>query len=264
MKTRRLTVVGLSVLAAVSLAIGGCAKNDTGSSAGASSSPSPKDPKSVLTTSVEQLQKTTYKYNIDSQGASGQGLADPANKAITLAMTMTEDGTKLKMDFVIIGTEYWLKMDLGEAGAAMGIPSGKYMHLDATKLGSDSALSDASEGADMTSDLFAGLLDVKQVDSQHLTGTIDLTKVGKDSEPTDETMQKAGDKAKAASFTAEVDSQGRLTSFKVDMAALGVNELLDATYSDYGAPVTINKPATSQIVEAPQSVYDMFKGDSSS
>lgn len=258
MKMRRFSIVGLSLLAAVSLAVGGCAKNGTdGSSAGAASSGA-KDAKGVLTASIAQLAKTTYEYSLDSGGTSSHGLADPVKKSLTLTLAVAAGTGKANLDFVIIGTGYWLKMDLGKDAAALGIPSDKYMRLDSAKFGDDSMLNGLWSGVDMASGLFAGLTDVQRVDGQHLTGTIDLTKVGNGAAPSSDALAQAGDKAKSAPFAAVLDSQGRLTSFKVDMAAVGVDELLDMTYSNYGTSAAIGEPAASETVDAPSSVYDLF------
>lgn len=263
MKKRHLTVVGLSLLAAVSLAVGGCAKSDDGQAAkgsAASSSPSPADAKSALLASVGQLSKTTYKFHLASDGMTGDGAADPANKAVMMSMSGTEDDVTVKIDYIMIGGEHWIQMDLGDANELMGIAAGKYMHLDAAKLGDNNSLSSTAEdAADLASGMFDGLVDVKQVDGQHITGTIDLTKVSEDVAPDTETLNKAGGKAKAVPFTATLDSQGRLASFKVDMAAIDVNQSLEVSYSEYGAPVTISKPDASKVTEAPSDVYDMFK-----
>jgi hypothetical protein len=260
LKKRHLTIVGLSLLAAVSLAVGGCDTSGNGQSAkgSASPSPSPADPKSALLASVEQLSKTPYKYHMESEGMTGDGVADPVAKAVSMAMTAAEGGVSMKMDIVVVNADFWVKMDLGDANALLGIPADKYMHLDTAKLG-DSSLSSAAKDADLASGMFDGLLDVKQVDSQHFTGTIDLTKASGDAALGADTLKKAGDKAKSASFTASVDGQGRLTELTIDTASLGLDQPLKVSYSDYGTAATVNKPAASKVTEAPSKVYDMFK-----
>lgn len=262
LKKRHLTIVGLSLLAAVSMAVGGCTKSDNGGTAvsAPSPSPSPADPKSMLVASVQELGRTTYKYHIETHGMTGNGVVDPAHKGLTMLET-TPGGFPETEDAIVIGSDYWIRSDYGDAKKLIINPTDKYMHIDAAKLGDARILNKYWQGADLPPGLLSGLVDVKQVDIQHFTGIIDLFKArGNPHVMLDlNTLEKAGDKAKSAAFTASVDSQGRLTDFTVDMAALGLDQSLSMSYSDYGAPVTINKPVASKIAEASSLFYDTFK-----
>lgn len=262
MKNRRLTIVGLSLLTAVSLAVGGCAKSDSGQSAkgAAKPSPSPTDAKTALLASVEQLSKTTYKFHLDSEGASSGGVSDPVNSALMISINDPEDGGTGAIEIIIIQKDVWVKMDLGDANELLGIPAGKYMHETVTKIGKGSVVAAAQEGTDMVSDLFPELVDVRQVDSQHFSGIVDLTKIPDNSVFDKDAWKAAGNKAKAAPFTASVDSRGRITELKIDMAAIGVADPLEVSYSDYGTPVTISKPDPAKTIEAPSSVHGVLGG----
>ena len=67
-----------------------------------------------------------------------------------------------------------------------------------------------------------------------------------------------GDKAKAVPATITLDDKGRLAALTIDLSAVDPTATIKVTYSDFGAPVTIDPPAKSDVVEAPKNVYDMF------
>ena len=62
------------------------------------------------------------------------------------------------------------------------------------------------------------------------------------------------DPAKLKQF---LDAQGQLQELTIDLPPVNgqKTEPIDALYSDYGAPVTVDKPAASEITEAPDSIY---------
>ncbi|HKS99668.1 MAG TPA: hypothetical protein VJT31_09090 [Rugosimonospora sp.] len=264
MNTRRLATAGLALLASAGFAAGcatttnGTAQPSTGASDTAPASGS-SAAKSALVASIGQLTQVPYRYHAVSGGLSGQGAADPADKSATVSMTGTDRGNSATIDMVAVNTDFWLKLNFGNANKSMGISSDKWLHIDAARLGAGANLPvDPSGGAATASGLFSGLTNVQQVDGQHFTGSIDLTKATGVSGVSQDLLNKAGVKATSVPFTASLDSQGRLSDLKVDLSAIDPAQALEVSYSDYGTPVTVTKPDASQVAEAPDSVYRLF------
>jgi hypothetical protein len=134
------------------------------------------------------------------------------------------------------------------------------MHVDAARLGTSSTLPiDPSGGATAANSLMTALKDVQQVDSTHYSGTIDLTKAAGISGVTPDMLKSAGVKATAVPFTAAVDTQNRLTDLKLDLPSVDSSlSPFELSYSDYGVPVTVTKPAAADVTEAPDAVYQLF------
>jgi hypothetical protein len=254
-------MLGLGLLASAALALSGCDKATTNGGTGgggASPSPSPLAPKDAVLASTKSLTQTTYKYTLSSNGLTGNGAADPAAKKNHMSVKGTQDGVNLTMDLVLVGSDVWLKMDLGGLNSTVGIPT-KYMHLDRSKLKDASGLGFSTEDADPaeSAKLFQGVVDAQKVDATHYKVTFDLTK-STGSSVDEEVKSKLGDKAKAVPGTVTLDDQGRLSEVTIDLSAVDPQATVKVTYSDYGAPVTVNAPAAGDTVEAPQAVYDMF------
>src|SRR5262245_47931430 len=148
LRVRRLATAGLPALAAAALAIGGCATTtNTGAqpssgpgSAWTTASAGPTAAQGALLASIQQLNQTPYRYHMVSGGLTGDGAADPANKAATVSMTGTDQGNSAKIDMVALNTDFWLKLNLGNANQSMGISTDKWLHIDAARLGAGANL----------------------------------------------------------------------------------------------------------------------------
>ncbi len=228
-------------------------------SAGASGPAAGLAPRDAVLASVTQLTATTYRFALKGAALSGQGQADPAAKQLAATVTATAEGFPMTVDVVVIGADGYAKADLGGHNQELGIPTG-WMHLDASKLNRGSALGLGPGGTDPgdTAGLFAGLGDVRRVDATHYTATIDLTKATGTWVDRD-TVTRLGEKAKAVPATVTLDGQGRLAEVRVDLSSVQAGLVESATYSDYGAPVTITKPS-GPIVEAPDPVRQLLLG----
>jgi hypothetical protein len=263
LKIRRLAVAGVAVFAAAGLLAGCGAKNGTDAAASptAKASPSPTlAPKDALLASTKSLATTSYKFTIKSDSLNGTGSADPVKKAVTLQAVGQEQGVSVKLDFIAISPDLYAKLDLGGLNSQLGIQSDKYMHVDATKLGANPSLPIGIDGDPAhVAGILAGLNNVQTTDGKTFTGTVDATKMTGDSAPDSDAIQKAGDKAKAIPFTAVLDDQGRLTDLKVDGASIDPKLAFEATFAGYGSVADITKPDASQVVEAPDSVLQLFK-----
>jgi hypothetical protein len=261
LKTRRLTVATVALFAAVGLAGAGCGKTGSSTNVAASTLPSPTlAPKDALLASTKTLASTSHKFTIKSSGLTGQGAADPAAKAVALTMSGTQSGVSVKMDFVAINTDVYMKIDFGALNRQVGIDPAKYMHLDATKLGSNSNLP-VQPGGDPVemNGILAGLVDVTTTDGRNFTGTLDLTKATGSSTLISAAVAKVGDKAKAVPFTAVLDDNGRMTDLKIDGSGIDPALGIEVSFSDFGTAADVTKPDPSQVVEAPDALAQMFK-----
>jgi hypothetical protein len=255
-------MVSLGVLASAALAVSGCGttSNTAGGASSSSAPPAAANPKDAVLASTRALSQTTYTYTLSSDGLVGRGSADPAAKKTSMTLKGDQSGVNLKMDFVLIGTDVWVKLDLGPTvNTAMGIPATRYMHIDRSKLKDKAGLGFSTEGTDPAdgANLLKGLVDAQRVDAQHYTIKLDLTRTSSSS-INEKVMSKLGDKAKAVPGTVTLDDQGRLSAVNIDLSAVDPTASIKVVYSDYGAPVTINAPAKSETVEAPKNVYDIF------
>ncbi len=263
MKIRRVATYGPALLASATLALAGCGTaSNTGTPAGPGASASPSraalPPKDAVLASTTVLTQTTYRYTLSSDGLTGTGLADPTAKKTSLSAKGGQGDESVTMDFVLIGDDLWLKMDFGGKNSTLGVPK-QFMHLDRAKLkgkGAPGFITDSGDPGE-SQKLFAGLVDAQRVDDRHYKLTLDLTRATA-STVDKELLDKLGDKAKAVPGTATLDDQGRLVETTVDLSAVDPKAAIKITYTDFGAPVTINKPAKSDTVEAPNSVYEIF------
>jgi len=258
MRSSRMVLAG--VMVAVLVGAGACARPGTNVGPAAavsdapSPSPSPVDPVAELADAISKTRVTTLTFTIDSGRPGvgklhGVGASDPANRRQTLTMTITADGKTTHEQVITIGTDLYLKSD----EPSPGVSRKKWMHIDTAKAGGLSA------------DQFGGLTDPSGLESYakaattvHRTGprqyegTLDFTKMAP-AMAAGSIPSTIGDAVKAVPFTATTDEQGRLTSMVIKMPSMG--EGMPATtgtvrFADFGAPVKIQAPPKSQIVEA--------------
>jgi hypothetical protein len=264
--TRRLAVAGLVVLASAALGTAGCTSTTSSSTAGSSSaaaspSPSPASAMDTVLAAVKKLGDTSYKYTLNTGGLTGQGAVDPATKKVSLNLTGKLSGVNVTWNMILVTPDYWMKLDFGGQNVSLGLPSGKWMHIDQTKIKNSSSFGIDPSKTDPTRSkgLFDGMTDAKRVDATHYTVTLDLTKTT-DSAIDQATLTKMGDKAKSVPASVVLDDQGRLASVTLDLNSVDPDASITTTYSDYGSLVSIDKPAPADTIEAPAAVYQIFNG----
>jgi hypothetical protein len=262
-KTPRLAVIGLAVFASVALALTGCTSSTTpngGSSASSTpSSAASSSAKDTVAAAVKKLNDTSYKYTIGMSGLTGQGAVDPTAKKASLSWSGKLSGLTVKWDLLQVGSDYWMKLDFGGQNAALGLPSGKWMHIDPSKVknGADFGIDLTKVDPTRVTGLFDGLTDAKKVDATHYDVTLDLTKsTGGVVSSTD--LTKLGDKAKSMPAKVTLDDQGRLAAVALDLSSVDADASINTTYTDYGTPANISAPAASDVVEAPAALYQIF------
>jgi hypothetical protein len=260
----RLMVVALCMLTTAGLAAGCNSKDATGgpppvaTSSAAAPSPSVPSPKDTFLASTKALDETTYHFQVKQGAQTYSGKIDPANKASVATATAKNLTGTVVMDFTVIGTDVWLKLDLGAGlNKQFGINKSKWMTIDATKLTNKDVLPSVTSGTSTEDELNAGLVTVERVDDTSFKGTLDVTKMD-DFAPEQEILAKAGDKAKAVPFTATLDTKGRLTQIKTDSRGLDPAFAIDMTFTNFGGAVNITKPAGA--IPAPASLYTVLNG----
>lgn len=245
MNTRRLAATGVA-LVALGLGASGCGtQTGTGTpSASGSASASAAPASSGTSEALNELTAAAFKLNeqsvrvaIESPALKGGGLMDPKAEKADMTISL---GTVGDLRLLMESNDAWLKVT-GQPNAPK-----KWLHLDATKL-SNGQLDLMPEGdPGGANKMLKNVVDVQRTGDRAWSGTLDLTRSG------DAAAAALGEKAKAIPFTATADAQGRLTELAIDMsgiqAALGT---MKTTYSDFGTPVTVQKPAAAETQEAP-------------
>jgi len=216
-----------------------------------------KDASQELIDAIKKTNETSYSFSM-TLGSLGEmtGAVDPASKAVKAGVAIEQEGTGFSFDMIVLGTDMYMKMDLG--GIAMpGMPAGKYMHLDGSKVTSleKFGLKDL-EDPTQAAELMKSLVTVEKTVDGAFKGTIDVTKL----ETLDEEIKDLGDKAKSIPFEATVDGEGRLTRMTMTLPAGDATPemKIELKYFDFGEATKITKPADSEVVEAPAEVYQMI------
>jgi hypothetical protein len=250
--------LGVGAIAVASLALSACGSS---SKSGTSPSGSPSvAPAAALTNSITALKGQAFDIKLNLAGLDGTGSIDPQHNAGTIEAKGAQSGVSVDITFTEIGSDAWAKLDLGALTSQLGIDPHKWMHLDLSKMtGKDAKPFDLSGSGDAfdLAGFITKVANVKQTDATHLSGTIDLTAATGVSAPDSDTLSKAGAAAKAVPFTATLDDKGRLTELKVT----GSSDLTaDFQFTNFGSPTTVQAPPASDVVEAPDSIYQFFNG----
>jgi hypothetical protein len=253
---RRSAIAGLAVAAFFALATAACntaTEQTPGTTTPTSAAPA-ADPKDALIASAQQLKTTSFKAKGTLSIGTADAAVDPTAKAATskTVIAIPGGGPSITQEQIIIGTDSYVKLAIKNFPQAPPLPSG-WMKLDVSKIKdpADYTLAD-TDPARLQSELFKGLSTVNR-SGDKFTGTLDLTKGVKSGIVDEEEVTALKEKANAVPFEATVDGQGRLTSFKI---LVPNGDPWSVTYSDYGAPVAVTKPASS--VPAPAALYELL------
>lgn len=254
MTSRRFTMTALALVATVGLAVSGCAESaDNASSTKANGGASTPQLTAAeeLQAAVRKLNDDTVRVTLDGAMQSGGGVMDPRAGTAEMSLKMGFGGQSVDMEFIRVQNDIYLKM------GGFGGSTDKWMHIDGSKISADSNLGNMLQGDPAGAEnLMKGIAEVERDGERRFKGTIDTTK-----SPTanEESLKMLGDKAKTVPFTAAIDEQGRLIEFTLDMSVL-VDSLgkVKATYSDFGAPVSVQPPAASEIMETPSELLGIL------
>ena len=265
MRTPRLAGLGLATTATVALALAGCdggGSTTTGASAPASASASAgasagaADPAAVeaLTKATQQLGTTSFKVTATSgSGFKLTGAVDPVQGTGTADLSATGPNAEVNVKTLLAGQDLYLQVP--------GITkAGTWTHVDVSRLpeGANVGLRPGQIDPVNTSNLLSSSTDVRATGDNSYAGTLDLSKAIGLAGVSQVTIDETGAQAQKVPFTAKLDEQGRLSELTVDIPATKgqTAQPLEVRYTDYGVPVSVTKPAASEITEAPDSLYN--------
>jgi hypothetical protein len=242
----------LGVLAAVTLAVAGCAADPVETASLA-------DPALVLSASTETLEQESFQFELTvGDLMSAAGAVDPAAESGSVTMNLSSGGVTMDVETIVIGTEMWT--NLGQLGGLLGAEA-EWLHIDQTRLGEDGFAGvepgelDLVGAAEMLKDLGT----VEQVDAHTFRGQIHLTQ-GELTAFTGELLEQLREDSITLDFVATVDDQQRLIRLVVDLSRTrdAPAQELELRYFDFGAPVEVSPPPADQVTEMPESFYEMF------
>jgi hypothetical protein len=250
--------------------VSGCSADDDtaapASSAPAADTPSapsssgPADPAAAaaLGTAAAALGNTSFKLTMTAgPGLKVTGQMDAPNGKGTADIVATGPNAELKVKTLLVGQDLYVQVP--------GITKGStWTHLDVSRLpeGANVGLRPGQIDPANTAQLLNSTTDVQQVDARSYKGTLDLTKVAGLTGVDKVTVDSYGAAAKTVPFTAGLDDQGRLSALTIQLPAANGQQAqpLEILYTDYGVPVTAERPAASQITEAPADLYTSLGG----
>jgi len=253
-KSRRLTTIGLGIVAALSFATAGCAgtTTTTAGTPGGDNGGAAKDPTVALSQAAAELGKTSFAIKM-LVGTAGQltGAMDPQKKQGHFTLDMTSSGSSIKMESRMVDGEMYIKITMPDSPLP-GMDGKKWTRVTAGKAaGAMSSQLDASKIAQSLEHAAS----VERVGDKGFKGTIDITKATESLSLKSKDLGALGEKAKAVPFEATVDDKGRLAHYKINMPAIGGDpaQALDITYSDFGTKVDVTAPPASEVIEKPGS-----------
>ncbi len=263
MKIGKAAVIGLITAASLALATGCNNKSDT--TAGASPSPSPSPSKSAtptdaFTNAASLLRGTPYKFSLKGdQGDAYEGSDDPLAGIVIGKLTVAVEAVKVTLDTQLTQNDYYIKVGL----PLPGIDPSKWYHFDPAKVKSLDAVAFGGP-TDPTGlrSLVAALATAESAGDKQIKGTFDFTKGTWGPAVDADAVKSLGDKAKSVPFEATIDDKGRLATLKVMVPAYGTTkeEVVNISYSDFGAPVKVTPPSASETAEAPETLYALING----
>ncbi|MFG2040522.1 hypothetical protein [Dactylosporangium sp. NPDC048998] len=260
----RLLALVLSGVLTVTAACGGKSDNSDAAPAASgstSAAASPEaDARTELANAFNKLNGVTMAYSMTTEsGTAGitklTGSSDPATRANSGSMTITAQGQEITAEIITVGTDLYLKLGL----PIPGLDPKKWMYVD----GSKTSLSKLGLGNPDDPTNVKGLTDaiatVERTGAGAFKGTIDMTKRNLPASSA-ALIQEMGDAAKSVPFEATVGAEGYVASLTVKMPGAGQVPATTATttFSDFGKPVSISKPAAADVQPAPAALLSQF------
>jgi hypothetical protein len=269
MRTPRLAGLGLGMMATVALAVAGCTANGDatpGASAPAAQTPSAPagsgaaDPAAAaaLASATAALGNQSFRITLTAgPSVKFTGLIDAPHNKGTGTLNITGSNTDIQVKTLLVVQDLYVQVP--------GVTkAGTWTHVDVSRLpeGANIGLRPDQIDPANTAKLLTSTTDVQRVDSRSFRGTLDLTKVAGITGVDQSTVTTWGDAAKNVPFTAGLDEQGRLSALTIQLPAVNGQQAqpLEVLYTDYGTTVDAQRPAPSEVVEAPDSLYSSLGG----
>jgi hypothetical protein len=259
--------LGLGMMATATMAVTGCTADSTtpGASTPSAASSAPAsagaaDPAAAqaLGAAAAQLGTTSFKITVTAgPGVKLTGLIDPPGNKGTSTLALTGSNADLHVKTLLVDQDLYVQIP--------GITkSGTWTHVDVSRLpeGANVGLRPNQIDPANTAEVLTSTTDVQQVDSRSYQGTLDLTKVAGITGVDKVTVDNLGAAAQNVPFTAGLDDQGRLSALTIQLPAVNGKQSppVEVLYTEYGTPVTAERPPAGQIVEAPAELYANLGG----
>ncbi|HWS37821.1 MAG TPA: hypothetical protein VN408_34450 [Actinoplanes sp.] len=258
----------LAVVAAVALA--GCSNpGETATtpaataSAPATAAPSASsvaDPSATtaLAQATAALGTTSFRTTVTAgTGFKLVAAIDAPNSKGNAELTATGTNTELTVKSVLLSQDLYAQIP--------GVTKeNTWTHLDIARLpeGANVGLRPGQIDPVNTANLLGSTTDVRSTGSREYAGTLDLTKAAGVAGIDKVTIDGYGADAQHVPFTAGLDEQGRLSVLTIQLPAVQGQQTapIEALYTGYGEPVTVEQPPAAQIIEAPADVYQALGG----
>ena len=250
MKNRRWAIAGAAISAIIVLS--GCnsgGDSPSGSSAGSATTvtTAPANPESEFEAAIAKTVESSVKLKMTMLG--GIEMTGAADAKARKSEINSDLGPAGSMNVRQVGDDLYVQ-GKGQLSSATGVASGKWMHLDIGDVPANSPLKTAGDPK-QTAQMLAASSDVTKTGEHAFAGKLDLTK--SPSFNSSAGTAPLADKLKAVPFTAETDDQDRITNLTIDIESVAPGAgKMTVEYSDFGAPVDVQAPPSSQVVPMPE------------
>ncbi|MGC4877279.1 hypothetical protein ACLQ26_13605 [Micromonospora sp. DT43] len=258
---RRTVGTAAAVLAATTLLTGCGPKSEPAAAPQSSPSASPKE---ALLEAVPDGTEGAFRFSGKDATSTISGRIDPAAKGFELNMAMPadSDGIVVKMSFLVIEDQNWVKAKFSGRPGLPKFPD-KWMQLDPKKL-TDAVDIPAYDGVDQgnTGPLIQAATSVEEKSPGQYVGFIDVSETEAAKALEDGEAAALGEAAKKVPFTAVVGADKHLASLTLKMPAAGKAKAYDyvVNYADYGSAPKISVPTGAAATKAPAMAYEMLNG----
>ncbi|MFG2036910.1 LppX_LprAFG lipoprotein [Dactylosporangium sp. NPDC048998] len=227
-------------------ALSGCT---AGENAGPAPTVSVKASPTGLAAGVGELANSSYRFKVMVNEGSYEGRIDPFADVLDASVSVSSSGASLKIDTVAVRGSAYTRL----TGLPLpGFDGGTWYRVDPARVTRPGALGlSAIKDPTGVQALIAATHDVRR-DGRTYRGTVDMTRVVAWGPVNVAQVQRLGDAARAIPFEATVDERDRITAVKVSIP----NDTVEATYSDFGAPVTVDEPKGAEPL--PDHLYGML------
>jgi hypothetical protein len=222
------------------------------------------DPNAVraLYRAVAVLSTDSYRVRVvASHGrAVATGAVVPSDMSFDVQCATAVEDDALRESVRKVGGGVWLNVAFPDVNAELGISAGQWIAASPAKLtvGAGAKFDVASRDPLDLGLLFDGVTLVWRSDPTHLAGTVDYTHSRGVTAPDADELSEAGNAAASTPFTATLDGDGRLLTVTIDADAYNPDLTRAITLSDYGSAPAPARPASSSVVAATMTVYQLF------
>ncbi|MEU5906576.1 hypothetical protein [Micromonospora sp. NPDC047527] len=254
-----------AVLATTTLLAGCGAKSEPAAAPQDTPAASPSaSPKEALLEAVPDGTEGTFRFSGKDASSTLTGLIDHESKAFELNTTLPpdSDGIAVKMSFLVIGDETWMKAKFTGRPGLPKLPD-KWMKLDPAKL-TDAASIPTYDGADQgnAGPLIQAATSVEEQSPGRYVGFIDVSGGEAAKALEDDAAAALGEAARKVPFTAVVGADKHLASLTLKIPAAGKAKAYDyvVNYTDYGSAPKISVPTGAATTKAPALAYELLNG----